>query len=577
MASGTFDSKSETVGDILSAGRRARIVVPEFQRGYEWGTKHVDAFWKDIKQFRKESDVAGGPDRYFLGPIVILRESKTVTKLLDGQQRLATATILFSVLRDLAKELVGTAEGEDFAKDTQKELIRKEDGEYALELGETDKIFFRDFIQNEGAATQKPKLRTHKNIQNARDVLKSKIRGEIGVSSPQTTLSFLRSIRQTLRSDLVVASIPVESERDAFRIFETLNDRGLRLAVPDLLLNYLMREAKPDSDRKEIRDLWSVMVSQMGKRDINRFLRHMWVSNYGDLKSKDLFTAIKEHIEKTEITSLGFVRTCAGECGFYVQLVTFSEDDLGAEAAKLLKSILQESDSQAALPLLLSSLMKLNSDEFLKVCRWSLVFITRYAIIANLDASGMESVFFQLARDVRQALPEGTNSGKGLVTNCLNHVRDSLEKAAPDDNQIRAATASKGLSPDGASYVLTRIAELIQSPTKEWTKGEANLEHIYPQNPEDNEWGGFANHELMEPYLWNLGNLTIYGKKLNSRAANKEYLDKRKEYESKSTVTMTLEMAQRYTEWNVASIKQRSLDLTKRVLEIWNFKSPSRV
>lgn len=552
-------------------------MVPEFQRGYEWGAKHVEAFWRDIKQFRRESDIAGGPERYFLGPIVVLRHSKNVIYLLDGQQRLATATIFFSVLRDLAKEMVETKEGVEFASDTQKELILKEAGEFSLELGETDRAFFRDFIQNEGTPVQKPKLRTHRNIQAARDLLKSKLKSEIGISSPPATLALLKSVRQTLRSDLVVASIPVESERDAFRIFETLNDRGLRLSVPDLLLNYLMREAKPDADRKEIRDLWSIMISQMGKRDINRFLRHMWVSTYGDLKSKDLFTAIKEHIEKNELTSIGFARTCASECGYYVQLITCSEDDLGKAGARLVRSILQESESQAALPLLLSALQNLSSDDFTKVSRWMLVFITRYSIIANLDASGMESIFFELAKFVRDSLPKGEKSERPLITKCLESVRTKLEKAAPDDNQIRAATASKGLSPDGACYVLTRIAELKQSPTKEWAKGEANLEHIYPQNPEENEWGGPANHEVMEPFLWNLGNLTIYGNKLNSRAANKEFPEKSKDYASKSTVSMTLEIASKFTEWNVESIKQRSLDLTKKVLEIWTFKNPSRV
>ncbi len=41
-----------------------------------------------------------------------------------------------------------------------------------------------------------------------------------------------------------MACIPITSGERAFQMFETLNDRGLRLSVPDLLLNYLMKEAK---------------------------------------------------------------------------------------------------------------------------------------------------------------------------------------------------------------------------------------------------------------------------------------------------------------------------------------------
>src|SRR5208282_433228 len=99
---------------------------PEFQRGYSWEKKHVEAFWTDITTFQRESEVKGGPDKYFLGPIVILSDSKDIIKLLDGQQRLATATILFGVLRDLARGLV-IQDATDFARDTQAQLIVKED------------------------------------------------------------------------------------------------------------------------------------------------------------------------------------------------------------------------------------------------------------------------------------------------------------------------------------------------------------------------------------------------------------------------------------------------------------------
>src|SRR6266487_666819 len=128
MAGTSFDSKSQNIGELLGANTRERIVVPTFQRGYEWGKKHVEAFWNDIRQFQRESSLTGGPDKYFLGPIVILRKTKDVIELLDGQQRLATATILLSILRDIAKG-IGIADGEEFARDTQTQLIKKEGGD----------------------------------------------------------------------------------------------------------------------------------------------------------------------------------------------------------------------------------------------------------------------------------------------------------------------------------------------------------------------------------------------------------------------------------------------------------------
>ena len=84
MSENAFNSRSRTVGELLSSNQQARIVVPTFQRGYSWEAKHVKAFWNDINDPNRSK-------KYFFGPIVILNQSETVIELLDGQQRLATA------------------------------------------------------------------------------------------------------------------------------------------------------------------------------------------------------------------------------------------------------------------------------------------------------------------------------------------------------------------------------------------------------------------------------------------------------------------------------------------------------
>src|SRR6185312_17217033 len=109
---------------------------------------------------------------------------------------------------------------------------------------------------------------------------------------------------------------------------ETLNDRGLRLSVPDLLLNYLMGRAASPEIRQQIRNQWNDMVEAMAKRDPSRFIRHMWLSKYGDLKSVDLFTALKERIETEKKDPLEFAQTCADECTRYVELVKGDEEHL---------------------------------------------------------------------------------------------------------------------------------------------------------------------------------------------------------------------------------------------------------
>ncbi|MGZ5528873.1 MAG: DUF262 domain-containing protein, partial [Limisphaerales bacterium] len=547
-----------------------------FQRGYEWGKKHVGSFWADIIQFEKERGMKAGPKRYFLGPIVVLqdKDGDDVIQLLDGQQRLATATILFSVLRDVAKS-IGVKDGDDFARDIQNQFISKANGSYALKLGATDEQYFRDSIQSDTQVVVKPKLRTHRNIQTSRALLMEKVKGKVTGAAPDAQLTVLRSLRQILASDLVLACIPVESERDAFRIFETLNDRGLRLSVPDLLLNYLMRQAKTDVEQKQVREHWTGMIERMGKRDINRFLRHMWVSKYGDLKSQDLFSELKDHIEQNSVSSLEFARACKDECEFYVQLVSLDTEHL-KNSHKYVRSLLTGLDAQSSLPLLLSAYQKLPPADFVKVCQWALVFIVRFSVIAGKDAAGLENVMFALARDVRN-LTAAKDGVKPDPKACMTHVKESLTKNSPTDDQLKSEIPALILSPDDAGYFMACVANHLQSATKETKADEANLEHIYPKNPAENAWGGAAGQEQLEPYLWHVGNLTILGERLNKGVGNGEFPVKKECYGKNSELLITQNIAKDYTEWNVKNIQDRAAKLLAPVLEVWNFQNSSRV
>ncbi|MEZ5422283.1 MAG: DUF262 domain-containing protein [Pyrinomonadaceae bacterium] len=567
----TFDSKSTNIGNLIGPFSKTRLIVPEFQRGYSWGKKHLEAFWDDIFRFEQDDNRKA----YFLGPIVTLEgEEDGILYLLDGQQRVATIIIFLSVVRDLAKD-AGTEKGKTFADDVQKSLIFKEDGELTLTMGETDKAYFRDNIQNDPPLARKAKLRTHRNISTARSFFYDKMVAHLAGANPQARLELLRLKRRTLTMDLVMANIPVTSERDAFQIFETLNDRGLRLSAPDLLLNYLMREAKPESDRKRIREFWTEMVEMMGRRDINRFLQHMWISKYGDLKKTDLFTALKTHIEDESVNSLEFTTECAGECERYIQLVGFDEAALKTATANV-RTLLQQLNVQSALPLLLSVFQQVSSSDFATVCQYILVFVVRYSIIAGLESSGMEDVFYALARDVR--LEVQATSGKVESRRVTTLIKRRLSDNAASDDIVKASVPELILDRNEALYIVSRIARYKQSTTKEVALGEANLEHIYPKRPATNEWGGEQMQETLNALLWHIGNLTWLGKRLNEGVANGEYASvKMPSYENTSELEITREIATTYTEWNDKTIRHRAEGLVPAILQIWNFDNPSRV
>lgn len=580
-----FGSSPAKIGNLLSTQSlsRERIVIPTFQRGYMWKKKHVEAFWTDVDKQREASKVLGA-DPHFFGPIVTQLDAKAgIIWLLDGQQRLATTTILFSVIRDIAREIgvqTGTQAGGDFAATLQLQFIRNEDGEYSLEMGDTDLSYFRDTIQQDPPVKTKPKYLTHRNIKTARDILREKVIAVIGGNiDPQMdsikALKVLREIKQTLISDLITARIPVNSREAAFKIFATLNDRGLRLSPPDLLLSFLM-ETAPDSDRKAIRSIWTQMIQKMGTHDIHDFLRAMWVSKYGDLKQDDLFTALKKHIEKNQLSSLDFAKLCGNECDDYIDLVAADEKELPPEVFPYVRALMRELGFKPAVPLLLSSYLVLQTADFVSIAKYLLVFITRYSIFANKDSAGMEDLLFDLARTVRSAVKD--ENDKAGSKQAAADVKAALAINAPDDPAVKSAVVKETtvLDPSDAKYVMKRLANFIQDPQKQVVVGDTNIEHIYPQNPAENEWGGKANQEKLEPLTWHIGNLTIFGKRANKKVENFEYHIKQPKYAA-SQVVMTNEIASKYSKWDDTTILDRAAHLADMVVQVWNFANPSRV
>jgi hypothetical protein len=85
------------------------------------------------------------------------------------------------------------------------------------------------------------------------------------------------------------------------------------------------------------------------------------------------------------------------------------------EAALPVRSLVKTLDFQPAMPLLLSSVTHLSEADFEKVVRWLLVFVVRYSIVMDLDPSGMESILYKLARDIR--------SKADNAQACLAHVK----------------------------------------------------------------------------------------------------------------------------------------------------------
>ncbi|MEI0445761.1 DUF262 domain-containing protein [Brachyspira intermedia] len=124
----------ESVKEIFSNGRIYNI--PEYQRGYKWSEKDVNALLNDIDNFKV--DEKDNSKFYCLQNITIKKqENSNFYEVIDGQQRLTTLSILLSYLLDLEENNNGEYK--------IKYSIRKESQEFLYKLlEETNNDYLND-------------------------------------------------------------------------------------------------------------------------------------------------------------------------------------------------------------------------------------------------------------------------------------------------------------------------------------------------------------------------------------------------------------------------------------------------
>src|ERR1700734_691007 len=92
MSSSEITFGRDGIANLLHTGR---FMVPKYQREFKWEEDHVRELFDDI-----ENAIADKQPEYFLGSIVISNADSERPDIVDGQQRLATITILLASIRD---------------------------------------------------------------------------------------------------------------------------------------------------------------------------------------------------------------------------------------------------------------------------------------------------------------------------------------------------------------------------------------------------------------------------------------------------------------------------------------------
>lgn len=365
----------------------------------------------------------------------------------------------------------------------------------------------------------------------------------------------LEDIRDCLANGVIVVGIKISDFADSFAIFESLNDRGMRLSAPDLLLNLLMQKCSNKSEHTHVRGTWDNMLRNLGPVDVERFLRHFWVSQHGDEKASTLYRKIKKSLKERNINSVNYSRQLELGAVAYTRILEYDQDSEFDENTKIyLGGILNSFKHLNSMPLLMSALKKYGIGGFAKIVKSVATFSVRFSLAGNIDSKFLENAFYSEAKSI--------SDGK-----TFQHVCQRLRDLMPTDQQVLSNVQNNDFDSNSSKWILRYLSGVEKGRKIETTaKGNVNLEHIFPLNPKPGTW---TNRSNLEPLLWKLGNLTLLGQRKNKAAANNSFEFKVAIY-NQSKIELTNEIGKKYASWDEMAINGRSEYLAKLALKTFS-------
>ncbi|MFE3900691.1 DUF262 domain-containing protein [Streptomyces sp. NPDC059153] len=569
----------QTLGQLIGANNPAVTVPDDSQRQYAWTKKEVDIYWSDIQKFKKARD--SGKDsasEYFIGPIVTITDKKVSTRsLLDGQQRLTTSTILIAAIRDILWRM-GSTEGLSTANNLHRDYIarkagRREPMEYFLVLSLFDRDFFRDYIQdwneNTGkcAGIERPTRPSHKLIKEAYANFEGKIATELSsFPDDEEKLDWLDGLRECLINGLVFVEIQTPTSSDANEVFETINSRGKDLSTVDLVRNFLMEKSRSDSEKQRVNDAWRVILDGFERREeIERFLRHFWVSKHGDVKSHSLYTIIRQNLSREfnknpQVYGVGaFAAELEGASIRYIDLINCSTGHPEFDAALY---EIEALSADALYPLLLAASERMDYEHLQDLIDASISYYVRWTVVGRRESTLLEENIFDAAKSL---------SGGASIDSTTRRICDWI----PDDETFKADFEEASTPKSSQSrYLLGKIEACLRASANVdevvlATSAIVHVEHIYPQKPAD-EWR-LEDHDA---WVNRIGNLTLLNGRKNQSVSKLPYSQKASIYEesvllvSSDTETSRIWDSQKNW-WKIDGIVERQRDLAGLAISIW--------
>lgn len=483
-----IDANLRGIGHVL---RDSTLSVPPFQRNYSWTLEEVDEYWYDLR-----AAISANQPYYFMGTVVVSRDTSEAAVVIDGQQRLATTSLLLAAIRDV---LVEGNETSRAATLENRYLIAwsltHNVEEPRLELNEADRLYFRSAVLNQAAglpASDRPLLSA------AFSRLRSHVKDESESAGPHWVEKLLQWV-DFLDKRAQVILMETANDGDAFMVFETLNDRGLPLAVADVIKNYLLGLSRSKLD--EASDYWHSAVQAIedsrSRDSLTDFIRHWWNSRNGATRERDLYSFIRSSI-RSEEQALIALRELARQAPYYAALTDPGHPLWEEQSLESLASarVLVDLGLEQYRPLALAALSELAPRDVEPIFRATVNWSVRALIVGGSGGGTAERLYSEAAVRVTNGRSASAESVYGDVMPLV--ARDQEFEVAFAQRKINRSSTLR--------YLLRALA------TGDPTTGELdNLVPVamFPRSDSSGEWSRIASQDELSNTAGRLGNFML--------------------------------------------------------------------
>lgn len=568
MRSTNFKTENNSLRKLLGNGLFYKI--PRFQRDYSWTLEQWEDLWTDILNTIK--DPSQEDDSHYMGYLVLQSTDDKTFEVIDGQQRLTTLTlIILAVIKNLQRLIDEKNEPEQNIQRINQirqtyigyldpvSLVSKS----KLTLNHNNNDYFQHYIipleklPQRGFKASEHLLR--KSFEWFDAQVSSLLKSVVSYKG-----QYLAKFVEDLSDALFFTVITVTDELNAYKVFETLNSRGVRLSSTDLLKNYLFSVLDTNSEAQYELDIlekrWLQMESRLQSEKFPDFLRVYWNSKYKLSRHSELFKTVKNNV-KDRAGVFGLIKGLESDLDNYLALISPELSDF-SESDKNNLAVLRMFRVRQPYPLLLSAKREFKQKEFSSLLRAIVVITFRYNTIGSYSPADQEKVYCEVAEKI---------SSKEIID--LNDVWSYLKPIYIDDDRFYLDFSSKSINTSDSRsrklvrYILCAIEKKISGTSLDFTSDSLNIEHILPQNAPDG-WNGFTSEACME-MVYRLGNMVLLQPSKNRDIGVEDYSEKIKVL-SECTIKTTQLVANNYKEWSPEAIDRHQKNMALKAKSIWS-------